>query len=137
MLRRKSGKKSISHCRTSFFVMFGLVLKPYFCLTQVWLDGNFSNYPYTILLVVEKTKVNNVSPFTDKDFRIRCLADRVKDLSELCTLYPDVPKERAFGKYWSQSSDPVQEPNRLDYIPHTLSMTIPGYVSNVSNALRI
>lgn len=90
-----------------------------------------------LVLVTEKTQVNNLSPFTDKDFRIRCLADRVKDLTVLCTLYPDIPKENAFGKYWSQSTDSVQQANPLDYIQHTLSMTIPGYVCLIAMCDRV
>lgn len=76
----------------------------------------------------DKIQVCNLSPFTDKDFKIRCLADRVKDLPVLIKLFPDIPKDNAFGKYWSQSNDTVQQANPLDYIQSTLIMTIPGYV---------
>ena len=74
----------------------------------------------------DKLKVHNLLPFTDKDFRIRSLADRINDLPILVTLYPDIPKESAFGKYWAQSADAVQQPNPGDYIPFSLNMTIPG-----------
>lgn len=72
--------------------------------------------------------VCNLCPFTDKDFKIRSLADRIKDLDKLWTLYPATPKNVAFGKYWSRNVDAVQQSVPGDYIPHTLSMTIPKLV---------
>ena len=70
--------------------------------------------------------VCNLSPFTDKDFKIRSLADRVKDIECLTRLYPDIPKEEAFGKYWSADLPSMtMPPGPEDYIKHTLSMKIP------------
>lgn len=46
----------------------------------------------------------NLAPFTSKDFTIRGLADRVKDLQSLVYLYPDTPKAQAFAKYYSPAS---------------------------------
>lgn len=46
-------------------------------------------------------QVWNLAPFTIKDFAIRGLADRVKDLNSLVTLYPDIPKDTAFSRYYS------------------------------------
>lgn len=74
---------------------------------------------------IEGIQVCNLLPFTDKDFRIRSLADRIKDLSVLWTLYPNIPKDVAFGKYWSLPADPVEQTRPGAYIHHTLSMTIP------------
>lgn len=42
-----------------------------------------------------------LQPFTSKDFAIRSLADRISDLSHLVYLYPDIPKDQAFGKYYN------------------------------------
>lgn len=42
-----------------------------------------------------------VQPFTSKDFTIRSLADRIKDLNNLVYLYPDIPKDQTFGKYYT------------------------------------
>ena len=67
----------------------------------------------------------NLHPFTDKDFRIRSLADRIKDLTILWNLYPRTPKDAAFGKYWTNNADAVQQPMPGDYIKHTLIMTTP------------
>lgn len=42
-----------------------------------------------------------LQPFTAKDFQIRSLADRIADLQHLHYLYPDIPKDVAFGKYYT------------------------------------
>lgn len=42
-----------------------------------------------------------LQPFTAKDFQIRSLADRIADLDHLHFLYPDIPKDLAFGKYYT------------------------------------
>lgn len=42
-----------------------------------------------------------LQPFCSKDFGIRSLGDRIKDLSQCVTLYPDIPKDSAFGNYYS------------------------------------
>lgn len=70
--------------------------------------------------------VCNLSPFTDKDFKIRSLADRVKDIEGLTHLYPDIPKDQAFGQYMSADLPSLtMPPGPEDYIKHTLSMKIP------------
>ena len=74
---------------------------------------------------METMQVCNLSPFTDKDFRIRSLADRIQDLKFLWNLYPNTPKHAAFGKHWSNPADNVQQSMPGDYIRHTLSMTVP------------
>lgn len=40
-----------------------------------------------------------LQPLTSKDFGIRCLGDRIYDLSNLSYLYPDIPKDHVFSKY--------------------------------------
>lgn len=45
--------------------------------------------------------VKMIQPFTHKDFAIRSLADRIKDLSQCVYLYPDIPKDKAFGSYYT------------------------------------
>lgn len=61
-------------------------------------------------------QVWNLAPFTSKDFAIRGLADRVKDLQSLVYLYPDVPKAQAFAKYYSPASDPVPSVTQGGYV---------------------
>ena len=59
---------------------------------------------YEMLYVAGEKQVWNLAPFTDKDFKIRGLGDRVKDLQNLTTLYPDINKSQAFSRFWSQTS---------------------------------
>lgn len=49
----------------------------------------------------QNVHVKMIQPFTNKDFAIRSLADRIKDLTQCVTLYPDIPKDMAFGKYYT------------------------------------
>eukprot|EP00118_Oscarella_pearsei_P002848 m.11888 g.11888 ORF g.11888 m.11888 type:complete len:812 (+) comp23673_c0_seq1:85-2520(+) len=70
-------------------------------------------------------QVWNLQPWWAKDFAIRSLADRINDLPQLQYLYPDVPKNSAFGQYYNPS--PLQESNsKNDYVSTILSVTIPG-----------
>ncbi|XP_065323270.1 signal transducer and activator of transcription 5B-like isoform X2 [Gordionus sp. m RMFG-2023] len=67
-------------------------------ITIAWLDTNNALGP-------DKLDVWNLKPFTAKDFSIRSLADRIKDLPHLKILYPDISKNIAFGKYYSISEN--------------------------------
>lgn len=42
-----------------------------------------------------------LQPWSSKDFGIRGLADRIFDIPDLTHLYPDIPKEEAFGRFRS------------------------------------
>lgn len=42
-----------------------------------------------------------LQPFLAKDFAIKSLPDHIQDLSQLTLLYPNQPKEKAFGKFYS------------------------------------
>ncbi|KAK2166934.1 hypothetical protein LSH36_33g03003 [Paralvinella palmiformis] len=85
-------------------------------ITIAWVD-NDPNRP-------GEKQVWNLAPFTDKDFKIRSLGDRIKDLPHLVNLYPDIPKQDAFGKFWSQQTDtPVVG---TGYIRPQLVSVIPG-----------
>ena len=42
-----------------------------------------------------------LQPWSSRDFAIRGLADRIFDIPELTHLYPDIPKEQAFGRFRS------------------------------------
>lgn len=46
-----------------------------------------------------------LEPFCLKDSANRKLADRIKDLNQCVTLYPDIPKDKAFGAHYT----PVRE----------------------------
>lgn len=54
-----------------------------------------------MLLCSAEREVWNLAPYITRDFTIRGLADRIKDLKNLVKLYPDIPKDNAFAKYYS------------------------------------
>ncbi|XP_038076621.1 signal transducer and activator of transcription 5A-like isoform X3 [Patiria miniata] len=63
-------------------------------------------------------QVLNLLPFSSEDFHIRSLADRIHDLPHLTNLFPDIPKDTAFGNFYT----PVDE---------VLPQSGDGYVSSV------
>jgi hypothetical protein len=48
-----------------------------------------------------------INPFTASDLGVRRLADKINDLKELLYLFPDTPKQEAFGPYFSRVQRPV------------------------------
>uniref|UniRef100_G3P0T6 Signal transducer and activator of transcription n=1 Tax=Gasterosteus aculeatus aculeatus TaxID=481459 RepID=G3P0T6_GASAC len=46
-------------------------------------------------------KIQNIQPFTKRDLEIRCLGDRIRDISHITYLYPDFPKHDVFKKYFT------------------------------------
>jgi len=42
-----------------------------------------------------------VKPFCSKDLDFRSLADHIRDLGQCVTLYPNIPKDTAFGEFYS------------------------------------
>lgn len=62
-------------------------------------------------------QVTMIQPFTNKDFAIRSLGDRIKDLTQCVTLYPDIPKEKAFGAYFTPMVGKCrQEESSISYL---------------------
>ena len=47
-------------------------------------------------------KVMMVDPFCSNDLRLRKLADRLRDFDQFTYLYPNIPKEDAFSRYYTQ-----------------------------------
>lgn len=88
----------------------------------------------TIAWVGDNMEVFMLQPFTGKDFQIRNLADRISDLSHLVYLYPDIPKDQAFSKYYTpfQDSQPVQNNG---YVKPILVIHVPGWGSPNNNGL--
>ncbi|XP_072173805.1 signal transducer and activator of transcription 5A-like isoform X2 [Diadema setosum] len=68
-------------------------------------------------------QVYNLQPFTADDFNIRSLADRIHDLEHLTHLYPDIPKDKAFGQYYTTDQVPSQTGG--GYVPSSLVSCIP------------
>lgn len=64
-----------------------------------------------------------IKPWGQKDFSIRTLADRIKDLTHLKYLYPDIPKDEAFGKFYEPNSE--SEATSEGYVPPVLVTSIP------------
>lgn len=71
-----------------------------------------------------QSKVFNLQPFTNRDFAIRSLADRIHDLKHLLYLYADRPKDQAFGKYYTPINENQMQPN--GYVTPVLVTQIPG-----------
>nr|UCK81542.1 signal transducer and activator of transcription 1-alpha/beta-like protein [Arenicola marina] len=70
-------------------------------------------------------QVWNLAPFTDKDFKIRGIGDRVKDLQNLVTLFPDIPKQVGFSKFWSNQPSPQEASAVLGYVKPDIQTVIP------------
>ncbi|XP_045119037.1 signal transducer and activator of transcription 5B-like isoform X2 [Portunus trituberculatus] len=65
-----------------------------------------------------------LQPFTSKSFAIRPLADVIADLKYLLYLYPNIPKEQVFGKYYT----PIGEhPTNNGYVKPHLITHVPGW----------
>ena len=72
---------------------------------------------YSVYLVLKCTiSVNETSqekevamlqPFTRKDLMIHSLPDRIHDCHQMINLYPNIPKDQAFGKYYSSPPETV------------------------------
>lgn len=60
-------------------------------ITIAWVEHTADQIPQIVML----------QPFCHKDFGIRSLGDRIKDLNQCVTLYPDIPKDKAFGNYYT------------------------------------
>ena len=58
-------------------------------------------FVYLTLYPPGERQVWNLQPFTAEDFNIRTLADRIHDLPHLTHLYPDIPKDTAFGELYT------------------------------------
>ncbi|GIY78909.1 signal transducer and activator of transcription 5B [Caerostris darwini] len=71
----------------------------------------------------EGQEVFMVQPFTSRDFAIRAISDRISDLKTLLYLYPDIPKDQAFGKYYTPYTG---ESNANGYVKPVLVTHLPG-----------
>ncbi|XP_019748270.1 signal transducer and activator of transcription 6 isoform X2 [Hippocampus comes] len=63
-----------------------------------------------------KQIIKNIQPFTKRDLDIRSLGDRIRDINEITSLYPDFPKHDVFKKYYSEP----QTSSSGGYIPVSL-----------------
>ncbi|GIY78911.1 signal transducer and activator of transcription 5B [Caerostris darwini] len=67
-----------------------------------------------------------VEPITSRDFLIRSISDRIYDFEILQYLYPALPKDQAFKKYYTLNTG-VINPN--GYINRGLISQLPGFVA--------
>ncbi|XP_060870329.1 signal transducer and activator of transcription 5B-like [Metopolophium dirhodum] len=72
-------------------------------------------------------EVFSLHPFSAKDLSIRNLADRLLDLTYLTKLYPDIDKDLAFGKYYTQSPNISTPVSNNGYVKPLLVTHVPGW----------
>ncbi|OQV25781.1 Signal transducer and activator of transcription 5B [Hypsibius exemplaris] len=73
----------------------------------------------------EIREVLSIQPYTSKDFQIRSCANRIRDLAvNLEFLYPDIPRDQAFSKYYT-ATEPQKLTGPNDYVASDLHTTIP------------
>ncbi|KAM8977543.1 signal transducer and activator of transcription 6 [Pelodytes ibericus] len=71
-------------------------------------------------------QIQNIQPFTAKDFMILSLGDRVRDLKVLKTLYKDKAKDVAFEKYYTKKT-----PGNSGYVPTKITVQVDGSSSDI------
>ncbi|XP_067385778.1 signal transducer and activator of transcription 6 isoform X2 [Emydura macquarii macquarii] len=67
------------------------------------------------------SQVENIQPFSAKDLSIRSLGDRIRDLTQLRNLYPDKPKDQAFGSHYNKEQ---MGKDGRGYVPTAIKMTV-------------
>ncbi|XP_019864878.1 signal transducer and activator of transcription 5B isoform X2 [Aethina tumida] len=80
----------------------------------------------TIAWVSDTGEVFSLQPFTSKDIAIRTLPDRISDLNYLVYLYPDIPKDIPFGKYYTPYQE-NQPTSNNGYVRPLLVTHVPGH----------
>ncbi|XP_014206630.1 signal transducer and activator of transcription 5B isoform X2 [Copidosoma floridanum] len=115
-VRKKQAEEMLSNCPNGTFLMR---------FSDSELGG------VTIAWVGEQSpEVFMLQPFTSKDFAIRSLADRLSDLHHLAYLYPDLPKDPTFSKYYTPYTVESQScPN--GYVKPFLVTHVPGWSAPV------
>ncbi|XP_009892691.1 PREDICTED: signal transducer and activator of transcription 6 [Charadrius vociferus] len=95
-------------------LIIGFISKQYVCkLLSTQPDGTFllrfsdsEIGGVTIAHVIRgkdgSSQVENIQPFSAKDLSIRSLGDRIRDLGQLRNLYPNTPKDQAFGSHYNK-----------------------------------
>eukprot|EP00127_Corallochytrium_limacisporum_P005000 Clim_evm23s196 gene=Clim_evmTU23s196 len=76
-------------------------------------------------------QVWHLQPWFSKDLAIRGLADRVHDLPQLRTLYPNRDKDEAFGPYYSTDGD-NKEQEKNSYVRTGITTVIPNAVNQIT-----
>ncbi|KAI4481547.1 hypothetical protein M0802_013958 [Mischocyttarus mexicanus] len=108
-VRKKQAEEMLANCASGTFLMR---------FSDSELGG------VTIAWVGDQTEVFMLQPFTSKDFAIRSLADRASDLQHLLYLYPDIPKDHAFSKYYTPEN---RSTSANGYVKPLLVTHVPGW----------
>eukprot|EP00102_Acyrthosiphon_pisum_P023888 XP_016661098.1 PREDICTED: signal transducer and activator of transcription 5B-like [Acyrthosiphon pisum] len=78
-------------------------------------------------------EVFSLHPFSAKDLSIRNVADRLLDLTYLTKLYPNIDKDLAFGKYYTQSPNISTPVTNNGYVKPLLVTHVPGWSGSGAN----
>ncbi|KTG08749.1 hypothetical protein cypCar_00024537 [Cyprinus carpio] len=82
------------------------------CLRDYWSEGYNGG-----------RKIQNIQPFTKKDLDSAGLGDRIRDINCITHVYPDLPKNEVFKKFFTVPSPP----NPDGYLPFKLTTVVnPG-----------
>ncbi|XP_046843901.1 signal transducer and activator of transcription 5A-like isoform X2 [Xenia sp. Carnegie-2017] len=103
-----------------------LLQKPVGTFLLRFSDGILGGISVAYVLLNEQGMLDvwNIEPWSYKDLGRRNLSDRIKDLEELQYLYPDVPKDDAFGKFYTKIEErPHDSP--FDYVKSNLTCNVP------------
>lgn len=65
----------------------------------------------SVASVTKNREIYMVDPYLPRDLSIRKLADRLHDIPNLVYLYPNVPKDSAFGSYYTKENPVRNGPN--------------------------
>ncbi|XP_072512625.1 signal transducer and activator of transcription 6 [Salminus brasiliensis] len=65
-------------------------------------------------------KIQNIQPFTKKDLDSSGLGDRIRDINCISHVYPDMPKDEVFKKFYTVLSPPHAD----GYLPFKLTMVV-------------
>lgn len=65
-------------------------------------------------------KIQNIQPFTKKDLDSAGLGDRIRDINCISHVYPEMPKDDVFKKFYTVLSPPVPD----GYLPFKLTMVV-------------
>lgn len=84
----------------------------------------------------DQRQVFMLQPFTSKSFAIRPLGDVIADLKYLLYLYPNIPKEQAFGKYYTPLGETTPQGSNGYVRPH-LIINVPGYVNSMFSVFNM
>ncbi|XP_063997591.1 signal transducer and activator of transcription 6 isoform X2 [Pogoniulus pusillus] len=114
-------------------LIIGFISKQYVCkLLSTQPDGTFllrfsdsELGGVTIAHVIRgqdgSSQVENIQPFSAKDLSIRSLGDRIRDLGQLRNLYPNTPKDQAFGSHYNKEQ---MGKDGRGYVSATIKMTV-------------